>query len=633
MFRKLVSNLPYSPALIGQLGTYANKLRKERFARRLGLYFIIFAIILQSFVIFAPAEQTFASTGSSIIDGGIKSVQDIVATYDAGANNQNDFKDIIDYFGITRAELNNMSTKVEYICSSDQSIINLSRQHHYSAAEGELLYNIPRQTGGNTTLYSVPLYRFDVNNTNCYDSYVGHSATLGWFSIVRSNGNLQIKQQIQKFPKAHFTTASCKTIQGYAYDEQQPALKVKVYLYFNGPPGKGTQYGPIIANQNNIDSPIGDGHGFTFAVPDEYANSSTPIEVWGVMQPLPGWNQATVQFNNTVTVPVGCTIATSPTTVCSAITVNTIDRTHITVTAHSNSTQSTQIQGYQFIVNDKSGKNIYNKALASSNTTATSETIALPNAGDYVVKVILKTATGDKECAECTKNISISPVGKCMYSPTIASDDSNCKPCPYTPTLWIKAEDCTPTIAQAKEAKNLTQSITNANNTTAQPSDRIEYTIYTTNIGDTATTTTITEDLSDVLQYSQLVFNGGAIYDANAKTLTWPDVQLAAKTTDKRTFVVIINNEITGAPRGANDPSAYNCTISNSYGNTININMQCPVAKTLESTIRLLPVTGTVGNVVFSALLLTLVAYFYARSRLLNKEVRIIRKEHNAGVL
>ncbi|HVI69035.1 MAG TPA: hypothetical protein VM581_01110, partial [Magnetospirillaceae bacterium] len=173
MFRKLVSNLPFSPALVGQLGFYAKRLRKEQITRKLGLFFTIFAIIIQSFAVFSPAEQVSASTGSSIIEGGIKSIGDILNVYDAGAKGQNDYKDIMDYLGVTRAEIAAMNGSLTSVCSSDKSVISFGRQHHYSAAEGELVHNIPRQTGGFSTLYSVPLYRFDsVDNRplNCYES-------------------------------------------------------------------------------------------------------------------------------------------------------------------------------------------------------------------------------------------------------------------------------------------------------------------------------------------------------------------------------------------------------------------------------------------------------------------------------
>jgi hypothetical protein len=75
---------------------------EEQFTRRLELCFTIFAILLQSFAVFTcriSRKHRFKH-----YRGGVKSVQDVVATYDTGANGQNDFK-YIDYFGITRNEL------------------------------------------------------------------------------------------------------------------------------------------------------------------------------------------------------------------------------------------------------------------------------------------------------------------------------------------------------------------------------------------------------------------------------------------------------------------------------------------------------------------------------------------------
>lgn len=635
MFRKLVSNLPFSPALVGQLGFYAKRLRKEQFTRKLGLYFTIFAVLMQSFAVFTPPEQVSASTGSSIIQGGVKSVNDILEAYDASAKGKSDYKDIFDYFGITRAELAGMSGKVEYVCSSDKSVISFGRSHHYSAAEGELVHNIPRSTGGFSTLYSVPLHRFDsVNNrVNCYDSYIGHSKSIGWFAIMRKCANLQIKKNVQKFPKGHFVAASCKTVQGFAYDERQTDLRTKVYLYFGGPPGKGKQYGPIMANQATPSSTIGSGYGFTFSVPEEYQNKTTATQVWAVMQPLPGWNQANVQFDNTVTIPGNCTPQKTPVASCSTISVSKIDRTNISIEANSATADGAKIQGYQYIVTDKSGKRIYDKMVASTALQQKSDKIDLKNTGDYSVKVVVKTSIGDKESADCAKTVTVSPPDKCIYSPGITSTDPNCKPCPYNPNIWVKDEDCSPTLTQSKEARNVTQEIANANGTTAAPSDRIEYTVYTTNVSSVAATTTVTENLEDVLQYADLSFDGGGKYDAATKTLTWENINIAGQGTDKRTFAVQIKSTIASTPRAANDPAAYDCVITNSYGNTISINMQCPIVKTVENTVKQLPSTGVSENVIFGTVLLMVVTYFYARSRQMNKEVRLIRKEFNAGVI
>ena len=62
MFRKLVSNLPFSPALVGQLGFYARRLSTEQATRRLGLIFTVLAVAVQAFALIKPPEQTIAAT-------------------------------------------------------------------------------------------------------------------------------------------------------------------------------------------------------------------------------------------------------------------------------------------------------------------------------------------------------------------------------------------------------------------------------------------------------------------------------------------------------------------------------------------------------------------------------------------
>lgn len=636
MFRKLVSSLPFSPALVGQLGFYAKRLRREQFTRRLGLIFTALALVVQSFTVFTPPEQALASSGSDIIPGGVRTVQDILNVYDAGARGQNDFKSLMDYFGVTRQELAHMDTKVVTICSSDKSVVSFGRAHRYSTAEGEIAHNVPKQTGGFSTFYSVPLFRFDsVNHTvNCYDSFVGNSAKLGWFSIMRKCGNFQIKQNVRKLPKAHLITASCKTIQGWAYDERQSNLKVKVYLYFNGPPGKGQQVGPITSDQTTPSAPIGAGHGFNVAVPEQYQKSTTPTTVWAVMQPLPGWNQPTVQADNTVTIPGNCTPTQAATAQCTDLQVGTIDRTHFTMTARSNKTQGVNINNYTFTVMDKQGKKVYEKQISNPSEVVESGAFELTSPGDYTAKVTVNTSIGIKESANCAKPMQVSPPNKCPYSPNILATDQDCKPCPYNKTLWIKDEqNCRPQISQSKTAKNLTQNKSDANNTTAKTTDRIEFTIYTTNIGAGTVTTKVDESIGDVLQYARLLDDGGGVFDSKTKVLSWKDANLGPQQTDVRRFVVQVNDVIPATPRGANDPAAYNCLMTNSYGNTINIHVECPVDKQVESAVKVLPATGAGANVVFGTGVLMIVTYFYARSRQMNKEIKLIRKEFNFGTI
>lgn len=636
MFRKLVSNLPFSPALVGQLGFYAKRLRKEQFTRRLGLVFTALALVVQSFAVFTPPEQALASSAADIIPGGVRSVDDIINVYDAGAQGQNDFKDLMDYFGVSRQELANMNRTMVMVCSSDQSVVSFGRSHRYSTAEGELVHNVPRQVGGFSTFYSVPLFRFDsINNTvNCYESFVGNSSKIGWFSIMRKCGNFQIKQDVRKLPKAHLVSASCKTIQGWAYDERQQNLKVKIYLYFNGPPGKGQQVGPIMSDQTTPSAPIGTGYGFSYAVPEQYQKSTTPTTVWAVMQPLPGWDQPTVQFDNTLTIPANCTPTETPTAVCSSLNLNRIDRTRFSLVAKATKSGGASINGYVFAVQDKTGKKVYEKSINSTVDSAESGTFDLKNVGDYTAKVVVKTSIGDKESPECTKLLQVTPPDKCQYNPNLTSTDQDCKPCPYNKNIWIKDEqNCRPQVSQSKEAVNLTQNFKDANGTTAKTTDRIRFTVHTTNIGDGTVTAKADESLGDVLQYAKLLDLGGGTFDENTKVLSWGDIALGPQQTDSRQFVVQVNDVIPATPRGANDPAAYNCLMTNSYGNTINIHVQCPFEKTVENTVKQLPSTGTGENIVFGTALLMVVTYFYARSRQMNKEVRLIRKEFNFGTI
>ena len=54
MFRRIFSNLSFSPALVGQLGFYAKRLRREEATRRLGLVFTALALVVQSLAVFSP---------------------------------------------------------------------------------------------------------------------------------------------------------------------------------------------------------------------------------------------------------------------------------------------------------------------------------------------------------------------------------------------------------------------------------------------------------------------------------------------------------------------------------------------------------------------------------------------------
>ena len=53
----------------------------------------------------------------------------------------------------------------------------------------------------------------------------------------------------------------------------------------------------------------------------------------------------------------------------------------------------------------------------------------------------------------------------------------------------------------------------------------------------------------------------------------------------------------------------------------------------IEQTVTQLPHTGPGENMLFAGITFAVVAFFYARSRQLKKEVRLIRRDFNSGTI
>ena len=100
-----------------------------------------------------------------------------------------------------------------------------------------------------------------------------------------------------------------------------------------------------------------------------------------------------------------------------------------------------------------------------------------------------------------------------------------------------------------------------------------------------------------------------------------------------RLFTIELAETIPAAARGISNPTSFDCTMLNTYGNTVTIDVSCPTSKLVEQTVSELPQTGPTENILFGATLISLVVYFYARSRQLGKEVRLIRRDINAGTI
>ena len=201
------------------------------------------------------------------------------------------------------------------------------------------------------------------------------------------------------------------------------------------------------------------------------------------------------------------------------------------------------------------------------------------------------------------------------------------QPVVYCQTL-VSSENPYACINTSKTAENITQSVNNANGTTAQPGDVIQYTLTAKNVGDQTVNNYVFQDnLSYVLDYSSIVnLDGGTLKSNNE--IVWPPLNISGNQTVSKQFEVKVDNPIPATPTSTSDPNYFNLVMSNTFGNTININLPSPPAKTIETvTTTTLPNTGP-GTSLFVVGVITIFAgFFFYRSRILVKETDIVIKE------
>ncbi|MEO7905141.1 MAG: hypothetical protein ABIR91_05115 [Candidatus Saccharimonadales bacterium] len=192
---KIVSNLAFSPALVGQLGFYAKRLRKEETTRRIGLIFTALALVVQSFAVFTPPDAANAASSRDFIYGGVSSLDQFVRAYD---KNQGNLKDIFTYAGVTRSEI--LNTKLTTWTVGDTQ--SWGRKPITSTANGEVKHDV-RDNDGKivSTVYSHPQKLFFKSGTSKDYGWVGQSKKLGWFAISKACANLVTKRMPTPPPK------------------------------------------------------------------------------------------------------------------------------------------------------------------------------------------------------------------------------------------------------------------------------------------------------------------------------------------------------------------------------------------------------------------------------------------------
>ncbi|OGM68934.1 hypothetical protein A2975_00635 [Candidatus Woesebacteria bacterium RIFCSPLOWO2_01_FULL_44_14] len=222
----------------------------------------------------------------------------------------------------------------------------------------------------------------------------------------------------------------------------------------------------------------------------------------------------------------------------------------------------------------------------------------------------------------------------CPYNDDIPKTSPKCKPCKAADNITDKLA-C---LLFNKKAANSTQNISNANNTTAKAGDIITYTLIVKNSGQASIKDYVMkENLSDVLEYADVVDLQGGKLNVK-KTVAWPATTI--KSTEKliRTIKVKVKNPLPNTPLPCANATVSPCPKSTSFdlimtntyhGTTINIKLPSSIIKTTETvTTTILPDTGPGLSLIVGFAFTAIVGYFFARSRLLAKELDIVRTEY-----
>jgi hypothetical protein len=224
------------------------------------------------------------------------------------------------------------------------------------------------------------------------------------------------------------------------------------------------------------------------------------------------------------------------------------------------------------------------------------------------------------------------PTSKCSLNTKLRKDDAACRPCPYNAALWIKDRSCNPNLRLSIEAINLSSAM-KATNEKAHADDRIQYTLKTTNASTAKITVPIAIPVSDTIEYGTIIDPGGGTFDNDTSKVTWGVASLNPAQTDIRSFVLQLDDNLPTTPQALDNPLSYDCALTTTYGNSFTIQIACPTSKLLETALRRLPHASLAVNIAFAITLIFAVTYFYLRSRLLARELKLIRKDFNQGAM
>lgn len=523
MFKKIVSNLPFHPAVLEQVSFYLRRLRQEDSIRRAGLVLTALVIALQVFMVISPSKPSLATSNNDIVYGA-RSKEQVLQAYNNNRDGlgRTDIQAIFNYFGIGSSQI--AASEYQRIGSHQKKFISTGRG---TSPGVDTFINIAgAQNGG---IYQRPLTSWDTNGReNWYDSISGISTYGFRFWIL---------------------TSGCGNI---VFEENTPTPNLNIVK-------------KLTSNE-------------TVSVGDTVTYS--------------------IQFQNT-----------GPGTARNVVISDNLASEFSYVSYTSN---------IDLIVS-QSGQALTWK-IANNNSELP------PSARWYNINIIVKLShiiNTDKVCN--ASSISASGI-------TTKQTEASCI------NTIQKPDQPEARLSTDKTVENITQNISDANDTTASPGDKLRYTILITNSGDADYKNLkldgdFGESINDILEYSTLVDQSDARYNDSTHFLSWDAIDIPAGTTIKKSFIVQVMDPLPTTPISASDPLSYDFNMQNKYGRLVVVHLNKPVTKTIEQTVKELPNTGPGTSLTISVIAAVIIGYFFFRGRLLSRELEVVHHSYSAGGL
>lgn len=636
MFKKLISNLPFNPSLIGQVAFYAKRLHKEEKVRRLGLIMMVLSLLVQMFAVISPPQYSLAADPNDIIYGGVQTSGDLIDAFQRNAGG--DVQAIFAHYGIGTSELSQMRDE-----SIDTRGSNVNRY-----------YSIGRTLAGRADSFQVPI---PGAATPIYMRSLGGWAEKVWpaFSVPSSKyGRVWILKD-------------CGNIVTEGIPPQgSPSLEIRKLAS----PGSGsTVYPGDRIHYTLVFSNKGSGPAQNFYVQDHLPNAVENIEIgesgayeyitgstftaywdelpkpsilgshptqeyqvnfWATVRDVPPGTfcnealassvEVTVHSNSVCHIIPACPYnpaitdrspscqpppQVTPLASCTILNARYLSRTQVEFEAFAAATDGAAISAFEFDTGaDKKEVIQTNSSAGEVSQKLTFDYPSIP--ATYTARATAITSLGNKTAETCERKIEVQKE--------------------MVPLVTVEK-------SVGKESEQQVSRIKTS------PGELFTFNFTVKNIGDGVSEDYVIPDdnITDILEYADLVDAGDAevIKESNqASYLKWKSLTVQPGETLVKKASFRLKNELPRTNTPPSNPKSFDCQIENTINSSttiIDIDKSHCIGKIIEQTATTLPNTGPGTSMAINVAITVVVAYFFARARLLRQELDIVRTDYVTG--